>query len=181
MLATEAVHHVGTPVAFVVAETAAAARDGAEAILVEYDILPSVTDLAAALDPGRAAGLGRARPATSASTGRSARRTGPRSMFRAAAHVTRLTVVNNRIVVSSMEARAALAEYDAATGRWTLRTNTQGGWGIKQMLGEAVFKTSQDNFRIITPGRRRRLRHEAVPLSRARADLLRRAQARTAR
>ena len=41
-----------TPVAFVVAETAQAARDAAEAIVVDYDILPSVTDLAAALDAG---------------------------------------------------------------------------------------------------------------------------------
>ena len=72
-------------------------------------------------------------------------------LFARAAHVTRLTVVNNRIVVATMEPRAALAEYDAARQRWTLRTNTQGGWFLKDMLGGAVFGTGPDSFRVITP------------------------------
>ena len=60
-------------------------------------------------------------------------------------------MVNNRIVVASMEARAALAEYDAATERWTLRTNTQGGWLLKDLLADGVFKLPAESFRIITP------------------------------
>ena len=52
VLADGVVRHVGDPVAFVVAETQKAARDGAEAILVDYEVLESVTDLAAAMDPG---------------------------------------------------------------------------------------------------------------------------------
>ncbi|HET9018866.1 MAG TPA: molybdopterin cofactor-binding domain-containing protein, partial [Acetobacteraceae bacterium] len=67
------------------------------------------------------------------------------------AHVTRLTVVNNRIIVSSMEARAALAEYDAKAERWTLRTNTQGGWLLKDLMAAAVFKVPAEKFRILTP------------------------------
>ncbi len=66
-------------------------------------------------------------------------------------HVTRLTVVNNRIVVNSMEARAAIADYDAGSHRWTLTTNTQGGWGIKDMLAEVVFKVPAESFRVVTP------------------------------
>ena len=62
----------------------------------------------------------------------------------------RLTVVNNRIVVSSMEARAAMADYDAATGRWTLYANTQGGWLVKNLIGP-VFGTDPEKFRVITP------------------------------
>ena len=69
--------------------------------------------------------------------------------FSRAAHVTKLTVINNRIVVNSMEARAAIAEYDGE--RWTLHTNSQGGWLIKGLMAGAVFKTDPEKFRIITP------------------------------
>ena len=71
------------------------------------------------------------------------------ALFAGAAHVTRLTVVNNRIVVNSMEARAALADFK--DGRWTLHTNTQGGWVIKSMLAQAVFKVADEQFRVVTP------------------------------
>ncbi len=148
-LADGAVHHVGDPVAFVVADTPRAARDGAEAVMVDYDILPSITDLAAALDKDAVlvwpeAGSNMCfdweigdKAATDAE-------------FAKAAHVTRLTVVNNRIIVSSMEARAALAEYDTATGRWTLHANTQGGWLVKGLIA-GVFGVEAEKFRVITP------------------------------
>jgi carbon-monoxide dehydrogenase large subunit len=150
VLATGAVRHVGDPVAFIVAETHQAARDGAEAVMVEYDILPCATDLATATEPGQPAVW----PEVANNTcfdwavGDKAKTD---ALFEQAAHVTRLTVVNNRIVVASMEARAALAEYDAAAARWTLTTNTQGGWVVKDLLAKAVFKTDPSAFRVITP------------------------------
>jgi carbon-monoxide dehydrogenase large subunit len=150
VLADGAVHHVGDPVAFIVAETEDAARDGAEAIIVEYDILPSVTDLASAMDDGQP----QVWPEVANNRvfdweiGDRAR---TEALFAEAAHVTRLTVVNNRIVVSSMEARAALAVYDAAEEKWTLHTNTQGGWLIKSLLAKAIFKLPEERFRILTP------------------------------
>ncbi|HEX5328117.1 MAG TPA: molybdopterin cofactor-binding domain-containing protein, partial [Acetobacteraceae bacterium] len=72
------------------------------------------------------------------------------ALFAKAAHVVRLTVVNNRIVVSSMEARAAIGDYDAATGRWTLYANTQGGWLVKDLI-KGVFGVEADKFRVVTP------------------------------
>ena len=72
------------------------------------------------------------------------------AQFAKAAHVTRLTVVNNRIVVSSMEARAAMADFDAATGRWTLYANTQGGWLVKNLMAP-LFNADPEKFRIVTP------------------------------
>ena len=71
-------------------------------------------------------------------------------LFATAAHVTSLTVVNNRVVVASMEARASIADYDRAADRWTLYANTQGGWLIKNLLG-AVFQTEPAKFRVVTP------------------------------
>jgi len=149
VLADGMVRHVGDPVAFIVADTAQAARDGAEQIVVDYDILPAVIDMATATNPGAAQVWPQAannvvfdweigdKAATDA-------------MFAKSAHVTRLTVVNNRIVVSSLETRGAIADFDSATGRWTLYANTQGGWLIKNLIGP-LFGTDPEKFRVITP------------------------------
>ncbi len=150
VLARTAVHHVGTPVAFVVAETVKQARDAAEAIVVDYDIRPSVTDLASAMEPGQPQVWAEA-PRNVCFDWEIGDKAAVEAEFAKAAHITRLTVVNNRIVVNSMEARASLASYDAASGRWTLRTNTQGGWSLKDFLGKDVFKVDPDKFRVITP------------------------------
>jgi aerobic carbon-monoxide dehydrogenase large subunit len=148
-LAEGAVRHVGDPVAFIVADTASAARDAAELVSVDYDIQPSVTDLAHVTDADAPLvwpdvkqniafdwGIGD-KAATDA-------------LFATAAHITSLTVVNNRVVVASMEARAAIADYDRAADRWTLYANTQGGWLIKNLLG-TVFQTEPAKFRVVTP------------------------------
>jgi carbon-monoxide dehydrogenase large subunit len=149
VLADGAVHHVGDPVAFIVADTAKQARDAAELAELDYDVLPSTTDLATAMEPGTPAVWPDAKnniafdwdigdiAATDAA-------------FAGAAHVTKLTVVNNRIVVASMEARAAIADYDPATGRWTVYANTQGGWLLKNLIGP-LFNTDPEYFRIVTP------------------------------
>ena len=150
ILATGYVRHVGDPVAFIVAENTQAARDAAEAVMVDYDIQDSITDLATAMEPGQ--------PQVWAEvphnrcfdweTGDKARTD---ALFSSAAHVTKLRVINNRVVVNSMEARAALADYDTAAEKWTLTTNTQGGWSIRSMLANSVFKVAEEKFRIVTP------------------------------
>ena len=150
VLAIEQVRHVGDPVAFIVAETHQAARDAMEAVVVDYDTLPSVTDLGAALDEGQPL-VWDGVPNNQCFDWETGDKARTDALFTQAAHVTRLTVVNNRIVVASMEARAAVAEYDAADGRWTLHTNTQGGWSLKSMLAAAVFKVPEDRFRVVTP------------------------------
>ena len=147
-LASGAVRHVGDPVAFIVAETHQAARDAAEAVFVEYEILPSVTDLGATLDAGSPA-VWDSVPGNMAFDWEVGDRARVDGLFDSAAHVTRLTVVNNRIVVASLEARAATAQFE--DGRFTLYTNTQGGWSIRGMLAKAVFNLPEDNFRIVTP------------------------------
>ena len=149
VLADGVVRHVGDPVAFVVADTIEQARDAAESIVVDYDIRPSTTDLATATNPGIPAVW----PDVANNTAfdwEIGDKTATEAAFAKAAHVTRLTVVNNRIVVSSMEARAAVADYDAKAGRWTLYANTQGGWLVKSLIGP-LFGTDPENFRIVTP------------------------------
>lgn len=149
VLADGVVRHGGDPVAFIVAETIKQARDAAEAIEVDYDILPSATDLAAAMDDSTPL-VWPDVPKNLVFDWEIGDKAATDAQFAKAAHVTKITVVNNRIVVNSMEARAALADFDSATGRWTLYANTQGGWLVKNLIGP-LFGTEPDKFRIITP------------------------------
>jgi carbon-monoxide dehydrogenase large subunit len=148
ILAADTVRHVGDPVAFIVAETLQAARDAAEAIVIDYDGMPSITELSEAMNPDAALVWPDVEKNVCFDweTGDKA---AVDSLFTTAAHVTRLTVVNNRIVVNSMEPRAALAEY--ADERWTLTTNTQGGWNIRDMLAGFIFGVDKSAIRVITP------------------------------
>jgi carbon-monoxide dehydrogenase large subunit len=149
-LADGMVRHVGDPVAFVVAETREQAKDAAEAILVEYEVLLAATDLATAHLPGAptvwegAAG----NIAFDWEAGDAAK---TEELIRGAAHVTRLTVVNNRVVVASMEGRAAAASYDKAEEKFTLYAGTQGSWLVKNLLAGNVFKLPPEKFRVVTP------------------------------
>jgi carbon-monoxide dehydrogenase large subunit len=147
-LADGVVRHVGDPVAFVVAETAAAARDAAELIVVDYETEPANADLARAMEPGTPLVWPEAANNV-AFDWQIGDKAATDALFAKAAHVVSLTVVNNRIVVSSMEARVAIADHDAETERWTLYANTQGGWFLKSLLGP-VFGTEPDRFRVIT-------------------------------
>ncbi len=148
-LAVDRVRHVGDPVAFVVAETPKAAKDGAEAVLVDYEPLPAVTDLAAAHDPA-APCVWETVPGNLCFDWETGDRAETERLFAEAAHVTRLTVINNRVVVASLEARVAIGEYDAKTERFTLYANTQGAWLVKRLLAEEVFHLPQDRFRVVT-------------------------------
>ncbi len=149
VLADGAVHHVGDPVAFIVAETDEAARDAAELIDVQFDVLPSATDLATATDPGQPLVWDNV-PNNIAFDWEIGDKARTDALFAQAARTVSLTVVNNRIVVSSMEPRVALAEYDQGEGRWTLYANTQGGWLIKNLMAP-LFGAEPDKFRLITP------------------------------
>jgi carbon-monoxide dehydrogenase large subunit len=123
-LATDRVRHVGEPVVAVVATTAAAARDAADAVAVEYAPRWPVVDAVTAL--GDAAPLIHAGTITNrcydwecgdaAATARA---------IAGAAHVTRLTLLDNRLVTCYLEPRAALALWDPVTGRYTLHASLQ--------------------------------------------------------
>ena len=149
-LAVDVARHVGDGVAFIVAETVQAARDAAEAVFVDYEVLPSCTDLATATAPDQPQVWDTA-PNNTCFDWAIGDQAATDALFAQAAHVTKLTVVNNRIVVNSMEGRAALAEYDAESGKFTLHAGTQGSWLVKDLLAKAVFHLPPEKFRVITP------------------------------
>jgi carbon-monoxide dehydrogenase large subunit len=149
-LATDRVRHVGDPVAFIVADSIEQARDAAEAVMVDYALLPSATDLATANEPGQPQ-IWEGAPNNICFDWEAGDKAKTDALFAQAAHVTRLTVVNNRVVVASMEGRACAAEYDAASGRYTLYAGTQGSWLVKNLLAASVLKTAPENIRVVTP------------------------------
>ena len=150
VLAQGAVRHVGEAVAMVVAESISAGRDALEAILVDYDTKPSITSLAQARDP-QAAQVHAEAKLNTVFDWAIGDKDAVDALFAQAAHVTALRIVNNRIVVNAMEPRAALAAFDPSSERWTLTSNTQGGWLLKDILAQAVFRVPADRFRVITP------------------------------
>jgi aerobic carbon-monoxide dehydrogenase large subunit len=147
-LATDKVRFVGDPVAFVVAETLAEAKDAAEAVMVDIDSLPAVTDAREATKPGAPLVFDDApgNLCVDYLYGESAK---VAEAFAKAAHVTRLRLVSNRIVVCAMEPRSALAEYDAKTDRYTLRAGNQGAFGLKHQMAD-LLKIKPNQMRVLT-------------------------------
>src|SRR5665811_2499034 len=103
--------YVGDPVAFVVAETLAQARDAAEAVVLDIDPLPAVTSAEEAAKPG-APQLYDHIPNNVALDYHYGDAAKVEAAFAGAAHVTKLDIVNTRVAVVAMEPRAALASYD---------------------------------------------------------------------
>jgi len=147
-LAVDRVRHVGEPVAMVVAETPAIARDGAEVVLVRYGSRPAVVDAGAALAEG-APQLHDGVAGNRAFDWERGDETAVACAIAAAAHVTRLTLLDNRIATCFMEPRAALAEWDAATGRCTLVASTQSVHRVADHLAR-VLGVPRDRVRCVT-------------------------------
>ncbi len=147
-LATDRVRYVGDPIAFVVAETVAQAKDAAEAVLPEIDDLPAVTDARAAAEPG-APQLYDEAPGNLLLDWQFGDSAAVAEAFARAAHVTRLDIRNTRIVVCAMEPRAALAEYDAEDGRFILRTGCQGVMMQRNLLA-GVLGVPVEKVRVLT-------------------------------
>src|SRR5215468_6031290 len=145
-LMSDKVRYVGDPVAFVVAETAAQARDAAEAVVVDIDPLPAVTDAAEAAKPG-APQLYDHIPNNVALDYHYGDTEKLDAAFASAAHVTKLDIVNNRVAVVSMEPRVALAAYDKASERFTLQVPTQGVSGNKAGFAR-ILNVPTDKVRI---------------------------------
>ena len=146
VLARERVRFVGQEVAMVVATSAAAAQDGAEAIEVEYRDLPPVVDEEAALAPG-APQLHADIPGNLCFDFEYGDEAKTAQAFAQAAHVTQLTLESNRMIGNPMEPKACLAAYDAATGTWDLYSSTQ---GISLMLAGLTGVTGipAEKFRV---------------------------------
>ncbi|MBR1268268.1 xanthine dehydrogenase family protein molybdopterin-binding subunit [Bradyrhizobium sp. AUGA SZCCT0222] len=147
-LATDKVRFVGDPVAYVVAETLAQARDAAEAVEFDIEPLPAVTSAEEAAKPG-APQLYDHIPNNTALDYHYGDAAKIDAAFAGAAHVTKLDIVNTRVAVVSMEPRVALASYDKASERFTIQVPTQGVSGNKVTFAK-ILNVPNDKVRILT-------------------------------
>ncbi len=151
ILAEGKVRHVGDPIAVVIAETLDEAKDAAELIGLDIAELPAVIDMRAALKGGTLVHddvpnnlcfdwefIGDNKAAVDAA-------------IASAHHVTTLDLYNNRLVANAMEPRAAIGEFNAATGEHTLYTTSQNPHVIRLLMGAFVLSIPEHKLRVVAP------------------------------
>lgn len=149
-LAFDRVRYVGDAVAIVIADTKGEARDAAEAVEVTYKELKAVVDAVKALEKGAPQlhpeaennlifdwEIGDAKATDAA--------------IKAAHHVTRMKIVNNRLVPNAMEPRAALGHYDKGEDHYTCWTTSQNPH-VARLVMSAFYNVAPENkLRVIAP------------------------------
>jgi len=148
ILAKDAVRHVGDAVAFVVADSLAAAKDAAEAIAVDWQPLPHVIGAVAALAPG-APRVWADRPGNLAFETELGDAAATQAAFARAARTVELTIVNQRLVTNYLDTRGVVAEHDG--NRFTLTLGSQGSHVIRDIICGQVLKRPLDKMRVVTP------------------------------
>jgi carbon-monoxide dehydrogenase large subunit len=148
-LMSDKVRYVGDPVAFVVAETLAQARDAGETVVLDIEPLPAVTSAEEAAKPG-APHLYDHIPNNVALDYHYGDAAKVEAAFASAAHVTKLDITNTRVAVVAMEPRAALAFYDRKSERYTIQVPTQGVAGNRTNLAKNLLKVPNDKVHLLT-------------------------------
>ncbi|HTP90518.1 MAG TPA: molybdopterin cofactor-binding domain-containing protein, partial [Xanthobacteraceae bacterium] len=149
-LATDKANHVGDGVAVVIADTLAQAKDAAEKVVVDYEVLPAV------VDPAKAAAKGAplihdAAPNNTIYNWHLGDAGATGAALKSAKHVTTLEFINNRLVPNAMEPRAAIAEYDAASGNLTLWNASQNPHVARLVIAAFVGIAPENKLRVIAP------------------------------
>jgi aerobic carbon-monoxide dehydrogenase large subunit len=147
ILCKDEVKYVGDNVAFIVAETLAQARDAAELVEVDYEELPAVAGTKEAIEPGRPQVHPDA-PNNIAFDWFYGDEAKVEAAFKGAAHVTKVELINNRLVCNAMEPRAAVAEFKDK--KLVVHTCTQGGWAFRDTLAQNLGLET-DQVQVITP------------------------------
>ncbi len=145
-LAHEVVRHVGEPVVAVVAETRLQAQDAADLVEVEYDMLPSVSTIEDALKPG-APQVWPGAPGNRAGFNRFGDAAKADAAFAAAAHVVKLDIVHQRLIVNAMEPRAVMAEWE--DDRIVVHIGSQNPSVTRDTLCDVVLKMPKDKVRVL--------------------------------
>jgi len=152
VLAQGKVRHVGDPIAAVVAESLEQARDAAEAIALDIDVLPAVVDMKEALVEGAPKVHDDLTSNLCYDWGFVEENKGAvEEAFAGAHHVTSLELRNNRLVANPMEPRVAIGDYDSAAGDSTLYTTSQNPHVIRLLMGAFVLGIPEHKLRVIAP------------------------------
>ncbi|HEY4819521.1 MAG TPA: xanthine dehydrogenase family protein molybdopterin-binding subunit, partial [Xanthobacteraceae bacterium] len=142
--------YVGDPVAVVIAETLDQAEDAAEKIAVDYEVLPAIADPAKAQQKG-APQIHDVAPANTIYQWHLGDAKAVAAAFASAKHVTRLHIVNNRLVPNAMEPRAAIGDYDAGNDSFTLWNTTQNPHVARLVISAFIGMAPEHKLRVIAP------------------------------
>ncbi|HJU16234.1 MAG TPA: xanthine dehydrogenase family protein molybdopterin-binding subunit [Stellaceae bacterium] len=148
LLAQGTVRYVGDPVAFIVAESLDAAKDAAEWIAVDYEILPAAVTAEAALAPGAPA-VWDDNPGNEAFFHEAGDKAAVDAGFAGAAHVVRHRAAVNRVTANPMEPRGCLAFYDPGEERYTIRCTVQSVHATRAALAGQIFRLPHHQFRVV--------------------------------
>ena len=149
-LAVDCVHYVGDPVAVVVAETRAAAKEGAERLSVDYEELPVVVDAGATQSP-EAPQIHDVAPRNTVFEWELGDKTATEDAFAKAAHVTKLDIKNSRLIPNAMEPRAAIGYYDPGSDSFTLYVTSQNPHVARPVLSAFVGLAPEHKLRVVSP------------------------------
>ncbi len=141
---------VGDPVAVVIAATLAQARDAAEKVKVDYAVLPAVTDPAQAQKSG-VPQIHEVAPNNTIYQWHLGDAKAVESAFTSAKHVTKLDLVNNRLVPNAMEPRVAIGDYDTGSGTFTLWNTSQNPHVARLVIAAFVGMAPEHKLRVIAP------------------------------
>ena len=149
LLTNDKVRHVGDNLAFIVAESLSAAKDAAELIKLDLEELDTATETVTATAAGQ--------PLVHDEVANNrvfdwhfGDENAINAAFSNAAHISKLELVNNRVIANAMETRGVAAELDDASGKMTIHANTQGGWLWLDFLA-AALNMERDKIRVVTP------------------------------
>jgi carbon-monoxide dehydrogenase large subunit len=140
--------YAGDPVAVVIAETLAQGKDAAEKIAVQYDVLPAVTDPAKAQSSPQ---IHEVAPKNTIYQWHLGDAKAADAALKSAKHVTRLDIVNNRLVPNAMEPRVAIGEYDRGNEAFTLWNTTQNPHVARLVIAAFVGMAPEHKLRVIAP------------------------------
>jgi carbon-monoxide dehydrogenase large subunit len=148
VLVADKVRHVGERVAFVVAETAAQAREAAELVDVDYEPLAVAVAVEDAVREG-AAKIWEDWTSNVSFALMMGNREATDAAFAGARHTVSLRLLNNRLSANALEPRGAIGDYNPADDAYTLYTSTQNPHGVRTVIAQAVFRLSETKFRVI--------------------------------
>jgi aerobic carbon-monoxide dehydrogenase large subunit len=149
-LARENVRYVGDHVAIVIAETLAQARDAAEIVEINYDVLPAAVDLANAQASGQPQ-IHNEAPNNTVYQWHLGDKAAVDNAFAKAKQAIKIDLINNRLIPNAMEPRAAIGEYDSGTGTFTLYTTSQNPHVTRLVLSAFVGIAPENKLRVIAP------------------------------
>jgi carbon-monoxide dehydrogenase large subunit len=149
-LATDVVRYVGDQLAVVIAETRAIARDAAELVEIDCDVLPSVADLESASAEGAALVWDDAK-GNVCFDWEIGDKAATDEAFGGADKVVSIDIINNRLIANAMEPRAAIGDYDSGKDEYTLYTTSQNPHVIRLLMGAFVMGIPEHKLRVVAP------------------------------